>query len=536
MKSHPKAMNRLIFTLFTLFLISTAQAQDPVWVASSDLKEVKIYQNGAMVSRSAHATVNPGLQQVVLSGLSPYINAQSVNVKGTGDATILSVQFQQNYLKEQHKSKEVENLESLLDSLDARYKQINNRIGTINELQAALQANKSIGGANNGVVADELELFIDYYNKKSNALKDELIDCNVRLKKLSEQMGKINSQLDVLRFKYNLPSGNIIVNLDAKTKGVCSFDYSYVIESSVSWVMMYDLRVKDVSSPVEVLHRAKVNQQCGEDWIGAHVILSTGNPMMGSTKPELTPWYLSFQEPIQPQVARGGVAYDMAAVPISAMAKMEMKEVQVQLNQQQLNNEYEISQPYTIKGDGQDYYCEIQRQQVAATYHYVAVPKLDPTAYLTARIANFGDLGLTPGEANIYFDGAYVGQTYVNPGETEDSLELSLGRDERITIKREKMKDFSGNKLFGGNRERSFSYDISVKNKKKTAIDLELQDQLPISNDKEIEVRDPKYSGGNYDAGTGKITWKISLAPGLSDKKQLSYTVRYPKEKHVSGL
>ena len=116
---------RLLVTLFAITF--SAKAQEPIWISDSEVKEVKIYQSGAMVSRTAKATLSPGLQEIVLDGLSPYINPQSINLKGTGDATIIAVSFQQNYLTEQKKSKEVINLEDDLDSLNNRLQQIKNR-------------------------------------------------------------------------------------------------------------------------------------------------------------------------------------------------------------------------------------------------------------------------------------------------------------------------------------------------------------------------------------------------------------------------
>ncbi|MBK7683586.1 MAG: DUF4140 domain-containing protein [Bacteroidetes bacterium] len=163
------------FRLLVILIAFTfsAKAQDPIWISNSEVKEVKIYQTGAMVYRNAKATLSPGLQEIVIDGLSPYINPQSIILKGTGDATILAVSFQQNYLTEQKKSKEIVNLEDDLDSLNHRLQQIKNRNVVLTEAQNLLMANKSIGGATNGVVVDELELVVDYFLKKMNELKEE---------------------------------------------------------------------------------------------------------------------------------------------------------------------------------------------------------------------------------------------------------------------------------------------------------------------------------------------------------------------------
>ena len=178
----------------------------------------------------------------------------------------------------------------------------------------------------------------------------------------------------------------------------------------------------------------------------------------------------------------------------------------------------------------------IQTFSLPAVYEYVSLPKLDADAFLTARIAGWEDLSLTPGSANIYFDGAYVGESYINPFETGDTLTLSLGRDKKIVVKREKLKEFSSTKLFGGNKERTFTFEISVRNTKKEALTIVLLDQVPLSQDKEIEVKVLELSEGIKDDETGKVAWNLALQPNETKKVRLSYSVKYPKNKSVAGL
>ena len=191
-------MKKIILALISVLTVSQLCAQDPRWIKNSSINEVRIFQNGAMVSRSAHATLNPGMQEVVVDGLSPYINPQSITLKGTGDATILSVSYQQNYLQERKKSAEIMALEEQLDTLNFKIQQSQNKTSVINETILVLQANKSVGGANNGVMADELEPVVNYFTKKMTELKEELLFNGSKEKKLREQSEKIKKQLQVL--------------------------------------------------------------------------------------------------------------------------------------------------------------------------------------------------------------------------------------------------------------------------------------------------------------------------------------------------
>lgn len=521
-------------------------AQDPVWVSNADIKDVRIYQNGAMVSRTAKATLNPGIQEVVFDGLSPYINPQSIMLKGTGDATILSVTFQTNYLKEKKKSKEVQRLEGDLDSLTLRLQQVRNKIAVLTETQSLLTANKSIGGANNGVLADELEPMVDYFIKKMGELKQDQLEEQQKEKKLNEQVGKLQQQLNTLRAKNDQPTGNIIVKVNAGARGMAGFDFSYVIQSNVSWYAFYDLKAKDVNSPFELVYKAKVNQSSGEDWNQVKLSLSTGNPSIGNDRPVLYPWMLNYYMPVALYGKQGAVPMAAPVMQEQTLAagardreedaKVAMKAIEVNVSQNALNSSFDIMTPYTIPSDGQEYQVEIQKYNLQAEYNYVAIPKLDADAFLTAKITGWEDLSLSPGGANIYFDGAYVGESYINPAESNDTLEISLGRDKRIVVKREKLKDLSGNKLFGGNKERNLSYDITVKNGKKEAISLILLDQVPVSMQKDIEVKIEELSGAEYNSETGEVKWKMQIPAGEANKKRLTFKVKYPKDKQIMGL
>jgi uncharacterized protein (TIGR02231 family) len=545
MKS-PIQMKKTLVAMLLILNSSLLFSQERIRINNTEIKEVKIYQNGALVTRTGKALVSTGNQEVVFDGLSPYINPQSITVKGLGDATILSVNYQQNYLTANRKTKEQLTLEDQRDSVQYKLSLVNNRIAVLNETVSVLQANKSIGGNNNGVMADELEPVVEYFAKKMTSLKDEILDNSIRQKKLQEQISKIDNQLNEINVRNNQPEGNIIVTVDGKSKSQATFEFSYLIESNVNWQPFYDLRVKDVKSPVEIVFKAKVNQSTGEDWKNVALTLNTGNPSQSGDKPVLYPWVVGFLQPItQIRGARidgyatnamaGGAPAMMMEKDANAEQKVMMWDMAT-VTQNQLNVAYEIPGHYTLLNGSNETQVEIQHYTTNANYEYVAVPKIDNDAFLTAQITEWENLNLSPGQANVYFDGAYVGQSYINPAETNDTLTLSLGRDQRITFKREKVKELTSSKLFGSNKEKSFAYELTIRNTKKEPITIIVEDQVPLSQEKDIEIKVTELSGGIQFTGSGIVKWKITLQPGESTKKTLSYSIKYPKDKQLSGL
>lgn len=530
--------------LIALFLLCSGaqlKAQNSIRLDNSEIEKVRIYQNGAFVSRTVKTTLNPGLNEVVFDGLSPYINPNSVTVKGMGDATIIGVNFQQNYLKDQKKSPEINKLETERDSFNIKLRYIQNKIASTNEGIAVLQANKSIGGNNNGVVANDLIAIVDYYVKKINALKDDLIELGLKEQKTQEQINKINQQLSVLNNKQNQPEGNIVVTVDAKTKSSATFDFSYLINSNVSWTPIYDVRVKNINNPIEFILKAKVYQSTGEDWTNTNLTLNTGNPTDGAQKPILYPWYLNFQI----YKLDGKTNKRMEAAPSMMARDRDDKESTVgatmmwentQMMENQLSNEYIIQNKYTLKSGNLETQIEINRTNANAYYEYACAPKLNTDAFLMGHIPNWENLNLLDAEGTVYFDGAYVGVCTIQNTTVNDTMHISLGKDERIAVKRTKVNEVNGSSLLGSNKEKKCLYDITVKNTKKEAVTVIVEEQLPISQDKDITVNALELSGGDLNTTTGLVTWKISLQPGESITKKFNFSVKYPKDKIVNGL
>jgi uncharacterized protein (TIGR02231 family) len=533
----------IVLSFFLLIISGKTFTQNSLRVSNSEIQKIRIYQSGAFVSRSVKVNLNAGINEIVFDKLSPYINANSISVKGFGDASIVGVNFQQNYLKIQKTSSEITKLEGEKDSLTIKLRYIQNKIMACNEGLAVLQANRSIGGANNGIDAAKLTALVDYQIKKINSLKDEIIDLGIKDQGLQNQITKINQQLSVLNSKQNQSEGNIIVTVNSSTKSLASFEFSYLINSNVRWIPVYDIRVKNTSSPMEFILKAKVYQSTGEDWTDLKLSLNTSNPTDRVQKPNLTPWYLNFQQEADLYYnMRGSRSDDESAAPMmyrleEVKVKMDtMRWSNAQIIENQLNNEYEIENKYTLKSGNVETQIEINRINANAYYEYASAPKLNSDAFLMGNILNWESLNLLNAEGSVYFDGAFVGTTYIQNKSSKDTMNLSLGKDERIIIKRTKLNEVNGSNLFGNVKEKKFSYDIVVKNTKKETVEITIEEQLPISQDKNITVNALELSGGKLNPTTGLVTWKISLKAGESSTKKFNFSVKFPKDTSVNGL
>jgi hypothetical protein len=222
----------------------------------------------------------------------------------------------------------------------------------------------------------------------------------------------------------------------------------------------------------------------------------------------------------------GGYYYDR-----SYKQKKEKTDIATTTVYQPTTTIFEIQDPYSVPNDGKVYTVDINTYELNAFYEYYSAPKLDASAYLTAKITDWQDLNLLPGQANLFFEGTYLGNSLLDVTSAGDTLKLSLGKDKGVVIKRTLVKEFSQKKFMGSNKVDSRHYEIAVRNNKQQPINLILEDEFPISTNKEIEVEKLSYEGGKIDDDTKKITWYLNVDSKKETKIQLSYSVKYPKDK-----
>ena len=205
----------------------------------------------------------------------------------------------------------------------------------------------------------------------------------------------------------------------------------------------------------------------------------------------------------------------------------------VSIEERATNIEFLIEIPYSIPSDGKKYSVDIQKLIVPAFYEYSVTPKLDTDVFLKAMIANWDEYNLLKGDANLYFEGTYIGKTFLNVNSVEDTLTISLGRDENIVVTREKVKEFSSKQFLGAYKKEQRGWEINVRNKKKQNIHILVTDQFPVSGDSEIEVQQIDTGGAKLDNENGILTWDFDLESGASKKLGFKYSVRYPKKQII---
>lgn len=512
------------------------------------VKEVTVFSRGAEVLNQVDVNLPKGNSVLYVQNVANDINLNTVRVAGPDGLAVLSVS---KFLSTDVIIKDPLYIK-LKDSLslvkDRRELLLNKRKSAQGALKI-LDNEQLIAGTGKVDLADLTKL-VDYYQVKSLELNNtlEAISKNI----LTEDAIVQRLQKEIMKYEGSGYVMAIQMSNDKIIKGALEISY---ITNAANWEAYYDLKSKSISSPLDIFYKAKVVQFTGVDWKNVKLSLSTGNPVQKSNVPLLNPSYIQFSNP-QQILIRGATTINQSQNVIQSMddmfaKKSELNEVVVTangnksprdkqsippsiLNVNQLNATFEIEIPYDIMSNGQPHSVVLKNFVQPAIYKYYAVPKIDRDAFLIAEITDFEKLNLVPGQANIIFENMFVGSSFINPEVTSDTLNLSMGRDKAITVKRERIMDAKSSQVSGSTKRQTYLYELRVRNGKVNAIDMLLKDQYPISTDKSIEVELVDNGGAAVNTETGVLTWRIDVKPGETKTYRFMFTVKSPKDRIIS--
>lgn len=284
-------MKKYLFATCLLAITITAYAETQKEIASN-IKNVTVYLQGAQISREGNLSISKGKTTLLFKGLPSKIRPESIQAKATNDVMIISVTHSLDFLNKTIVSKEITTLNNrrrvLLDSI----KISNNYKAVFAQEKEMILANKSIAG-DNGVSINELELAATFFRKRLTEIESSSHKLDNILFDLKSEMVMISKQLLELNAKIDLPTSlvSVVVSSDVDTKSNITLDY--FIEDA-SWIPAYDIRIKDINESLNLFYKAKVLQNTEENWDNVKLTLSTGNPSISSNKPELSTYYLTF--------------------------------------------------------------------------------------------------------------------------------------------------------------------------------------------------------------------------------------------------
>lgn len=539
-------MNYLKSSIIILFVFSTLIAN----AVDSKIKKVVVYRQGAKISRTATMTLTPENQEIVLDNLTSTIDPNSLLVNIKGSAILLSASVRTNYMGYKTLPKRTMQLKDSLILISDKIDWLNTEQSIFQGEEKLISDNQKIVNEEQKTTAADIAQLAEFYRARLTEIKKKTYQNNMKLRELKEIKAQIERQLNELQYQKGQKMGEVVLNISAEQTSKVTINISYLTRNA-GWSPLYDIRCQGIKDPIDLLYKANVYQTTGYDWKGIDLIISTGNPTVNNERPVMQPWYINFFEPVV--VGYGTMEKSKRAAPMTSNIYLDAEEsveesifepeaqappvpYQVTQTTNQMAIEYAIEIMQDIPADGKEHIVPISNFELPATYSYHAVPKLDQHAYLLAKVGDYNQYNLLPGNSNIFFEGMFIGRSYLNSEVTSDSLVVSLGRDDRISVKRNILKDFTSKKVIGSNKTELKGYEIILRNNKNQPVSLEVLDQIPLSQNKEIEVNVEEMGGAKYNSDYGSLLWKIDLAPGDTKKIRFVYSVKYPKDKQVGGL
>ncbi len=514
-----------------------------------NIDKATVFLSGAQLESSARIFLSKGENEVRFTNVAGDVNNQSIIVGATNGVVVESVTFQNNYLTNDNVSPRTKELKDSIQLIANLKQPITTKITVLNEQLTILQTNRKISGENTGLSVTELQKMLDLVGTKMENYIGERSKNEEFIRKMDERIAQLKKQLDEEQQKGYQPGGMLLIKFFSKDATNSNISIAYNVPHA-GWSPTYDVMADDSKSPVKFFYKANIYQNSGVKWNDIKLSLSKGNPNEGMDAPVLSPWYLAFYQP-KPRMYKSAMApaannYIIDGVRVQGDAGVQMgqgaaedastMDAYVTVDNSGINTTFDIELPYTIPTDGQQHLVAVKKYEAPATYQYFAAPKADKDAFLQAQVTNWEDFNLLPGPTNIFYEGTYVGQGNIDPRNVKDTMSISLGRDKKIVVKREQDKKLRSAKTIGSNVRETFAYNITVRNTRKETITIVLQDQQPVSNDKDIVIEDKETSGADYNETTGIMKWMVTLKPNESKTIPFGYTLKYPKGKRISGM
>ena len=522
--------------------------------AASRIASVTIYPDRATVVREADFKLAPGTQSIVFSGLPTTLLSNSLRASGRGTAAvkILGIEVGSEFL-DTALLPEVKKLQADIDNQQFLIDRIKNEVETIEAQQkfllsiqasTAVKASEQVGQGKADI--QSWEKVIDFIGAKMQALKEKELGKLKELRAYEAQLDALKKKLDSIKPSRPKESRNVAVLIEASQGGDFKLNLAYTV-TNARWAPLYTMRALPDTGEIELTVTGLIQQRSGENWEGVKAQLSTSSPALESQPGELNPWTLDIFVPrpvyksaarvAEPPAAVGGVAREesvMAPPPQPREAELDtaaILETGIHLN-------FEIKRAVDIPSDGAPHKVPIDAQKLKVKFDYVTVPKLKEMMFLRGSLKNTLPYPLLPGNADLFINQDFVGTTQLPHVAANDEAKMYFGEDRQIKVTYEQVKrEKIGAAFLGKTTKLRLVYKITVQNLRKTPADIEVTDQLPVSQNSKIEVKDVNLQPApSKKDDRGILTWTLTLAPQEKKEIILDFTIEYPKDATIIGI
>jgi uncharacterized protein (TIGR02231 family) len=474
----------------------------------AEITAVTVFPDRALVTMQGEFRANSGNHEIHIAKLPTLMDMDSVRVKGHGEFPfkIASVDIRTEYY-EDYPEEKVEELVALIEQADEEISALedetdiqasqSNYLDGLREASEQFARGLSRGKTN---VEDQATL-IQFLLDQDRTVKSAIRDLKSQKKKIEDRRNKLQRDLAKLEPGRQKKRRKAVIGIEAAGEGVANIVFSYTIIRA-SWKPLYDIRLTGESGAEEisVTAIAEISQKTGQDWNSVELSISTARPAIAQRAPELKPHYLNeYRPPVapaprlagfptaaqaapvmeEPDKVKGMVAADYRAEPVTAQHEAD----------QGLSFTFRIPGKADIPSDGSPHKRTLSAFELKPQLDYLAIPKHTDAVFRRLTVENSPDTPLLPGKANLFAGDEYIGSTEIKYVPTGGELELLFGVEERITATRELKRRDVDKVLLRDRRQLRFGYESEIENLMPVPVQIELQDQYPISRHVDIKVQ-----------------------------------------------
>ena len=529
-------MKKSVF-LFSFLLVFTSAFASEVKVSTTD---AVVFPQGSQIFQKAQVSLKKGENSIELVGLSPKTKVESLQLLVPKNVQIATFQFRQDYIAGSVEEA-VRPYQDTLDNVKAKKAHTEAELSSVTSQLELLQSGVEFVFNNNKTLnTQQVEQSLSYFNKRHIELKDKATALNKEIEKANAEITRLEQQIRSLNNKGKQRTGRLVVTLMSATEQKAEVKVKYYAPDA-SWAPHYDMQIDKVGGPAKLTLKADVQQTSGFDWKSVKLTLSTATPSHSRVSPKISKWVLRQQEELETMRTVSYKSRAVMAEPMLMTDAIAEEDAEydgfsnnlVVAEDQQIMQTWEIQTPYTLAGNGKIQTITLEQKTADnIAYQYISLPKIDDKAYLVAYLKDWQKLGLLNGKTMLTFGSTFLGETTLNTNTTADSLQINLGDDPQIVVNREKNISQSKKKESGKNKVITEVYTITVRNNKKVAVDIQIEDQYPVTSDKQIQIEllpattEPAINNEQ----TGRLVWDAHLNAGETKTITLAYQVKYPKD------
>jgi uncharacterized protein (TIGR02231 family) len=529
---------------------------------NSTISAVTVYTDRAVVTRSASVDLSGGTTELVFANLPQALNERSLQVsgRGTAQALILDVSAKQTYVDFTPNAR-VKELEDQLKGLGKQVRGLDDRTNLLNTQQSMLDKMETalFAPPTKDVPRPDLNQFtssLNYLTEQKAKLTTERASLDEQREELSNKINTVQNQLNELRGAGGRAFKTVTIRVSAPQAGSLDVALSYTVPGA-SWAPSYDARVLSADRAVALGYFGIVRQSTGEDWKDVALTLSTARPGLGGAAPVLSVWNVDVFNPIMlRQRADDERRREMSAKSMNAPAPTMAGAVNMQtlttdaampeekdaemasatIEAGATSASFKIAASASVPSDNSPQKVPITSATLKANPEYLTVPKRLATAYLTAKVVNSSDFPLLAGAMNVFLDGTFVATSSLRTVMSGEKFDLALGADEGISVKHKRVNKFTEDTGLTGKRI-TYEYLITVQNNKRTTERVIVADQIPLSRNEKIVVKQLAPAPGELKpTDEGTLKWTLDLKPGEKRELTVKFTIEYPNDVTVGGL